>query len=76
MMRCTMMYMRSVWNWNDLLVYMDDFAVIKVHSLSAVDSELGIGWFSWVGLTQVFLCVVGLTQIGWVVWVVVMSSND
>ena len=24
MMRCTMMYMRSVWKWNDLFVYMDD----------------------------------------------------
>ena len=27
MMRCTMMYMSSVWKWNDLFVYMDDLQV-------------------------------------------------
>ena len=40
MMRCTMMYMSSVWQWNDLSVYSDDLAVIREQRLSAAISMI------------------------------------
>jgi len=44
--------------------------------MAHVHKELGTGWFNWVGLAQVALCAVGLTQIGWVIWAVGLTPVE